>query len=656
MTSDGEPKLLDFGIAKLIDTTAQRTLTGAAAMTPEYASPEQMTGGAITTATDIYSLGVLLYELLSGTRPYGEIASPMRLAEAITSIMDPLPMQGIDPELANIVQMAMRKEPQRRYASVDQFSEDIRRYQEGVCSVSARSDTRAYRLSKYVRRNKVLVIAAAVVALAILGGVAATVRQARIAERRFRDVRSLAHSYLFEVYDGMRDLQGSTAVRQLVVRKAIEYLDRLSQEDSNDVDLRRELANAYHRVGLLQGEPGMVNLGDREGALASYRKALALRERLFADAPNDTNRVDVAESYRAIGNLLDFQGQASQAAELLKKAVQVAEKAAAAQPSNYSLQDSLALSYVVLGTVTGNNEFFPNLGDWKGAQGFYEKSRDIRETEAKGNPSDRWNRLSLAAIYEKLAAVYRLQDHEDLIWTGAFLRAKPEIEDALSKEDPSNLYYRRGVAVDSRSLSLLYLAQNKLDQARALGDRSAAIFEEFRKADPNNIQAREEVADSYWSQGFVLEKAKDTEGAFRRYEQAVSAYDQISKEHPSVYLGGKRTAYQLIAGLSARLGDPARATPAAEKELEIDDMLLKQNSKDVGPMLNRGVALLQIAQSHQGRAAKLHDRREYQEALGWARKSMDVWTGLQKQGVLNPAYSAYIGRTQATIDACVKAL
>lgn len=258
VTADGTPKLLDFGIAKLLDGSGDRTQTGAGAMTPEYASPEQVRGAAITTATDVYSLGVLLYELLSGVRPYRATSSTLELAQVIIT-ETPQPMSArsgkrFDADLENIVQMAIRKEPERRYASVERFSEDLRLYMEGY-PIAARPATRGYRARKFVGRNKASMAAAALVLLALAGGIVATVREAQIANRRFNDVRKLANSYLFEFHDAIKDLPGSTPARRLVVKRALEYLDSLARERGHDPALARELASAYEKVGAVQGAP-----------------------------------------------------------------------------------------------------------------------------------------------------------------------------------------------------------------------------------------------------------------------------------------------------------------------------------------------------------------------------------------------------------------
>ncbi len=295
VTADGSPRLLDFGIAKLLSPDDGEapgvTETSLRVMTPEYASPEQARGERVTTASDIYSLGVILFQLLTGQRPYRLPST--RLDEIVRTICDtpaarpsavaaPTVTRRLRGDLDAIVLAALRKEPERRYGSVAQLSEDVRLHLAGH-PIVARPDTWRYRLSKFVRRHRLAAAAAVIVAASLVGGLGVAVWQARVAsqarvaaeaeraraERRFRDVRHLANRFLFEFHDAIATLPGSTPARKLVVATAVQYLDGLATESSGDRQLQEELAVAYDRIGDVQGSPTGANLGDVAGALES---------------------------------------------------------------------------------------------------------------------------------------------------------------------------------------------------------------------------------------------------------------------------------------------------------------------------------------------------------------------------------------------------
>ena len=299
-------------------------------MTLEYASPEQIRGESITTASDVYSLGVVLYQLLTGHYPYRlnthapmEIEhavcseDPVRPSAAIERVEEELSAEDSGPrmltpeavsetregrpeklrkrlrgDLDTIALMAMRKEPQRRYSSAEQLSEDIRRHLEGL-PVMARKDTLSYRVSKFVSRHRVGVAAAGLMMAMLIAGVVGILNEANIArsqgvraERRFNDVRRLANSLLFELEPRIENLPGSTPARELLVKRASEYLDNLAREASDDRALLSELASSYTQLGDIQWNRYYAHLGDPSGALVSERKALAIREALVSAEPN----------------------------------------------------------------------------------------------------------------------------------------------------------------------------------------------------------------------------------------------------------------------------------------------------------------------------------------------------------------------------------
>jgi serine/threonine protein kinase/tetratricopeptide (TPR) repeat protein len=288
VTAEGEPKLLDFGIAKLIDphteSMGEATVTLQRVMTPEYASPEQVRGEEVTTASDTYSLGVVLYELLTGQRPYRiKTKSPDEVARAISEEEPQRPSTALARgqksevrnqrllrgDLDNIVLMAMRKEPERRYASVEQLSEDIRRYLEDL-PVTARKDTFSYRTAKFVRRHKAGAAAAGFVLLTLVVGVAAVVRQAKIATEQ-RDRARIEAAKAERINKFLQDMLGAAAPE--VKGVDVKVADVLGDASTR---ARTELANQPQVMAdvLMTLGRTYISLGQLDKAETDLRAAL----------------------------------------------------------------------------------------------------------------------------------------------------------------------------------------------------------------------------------------------------------------------------------------------------------------------------------------------------------------------------------------------
>ena len=271
----GRPRLLDFGIAKLLDAPADQTRTQERLLTPEYASPEQVRGAAQTTATDIYSLGAVLYHLLTGRSPH---AFPTRTPEAIDDAIcakEPVAASRLNPELSRdldfILGKALRKEREERYGSVDAMAGDIRAFLEWR-PIRARSGNAWYRTRKFVRRYRALVAATLVTLLGLSAGLYVANAQRLIAQERFRQVHLLS-TKIFDLDAKISRLPGATEARQNLVSAALEYLARLGASARDDLDLAQEIGEAYMRVARVQGVPGKSNLGDLAAAEESLRKA-----------------------------------------------------------------------------------------------------------------------------------------------------------------------------------------------------------------------------------------------------------------------------------------------------------------------------------------------------------------------------------------------
>ena len=293
---DGRVKLLDFGIAKLIENEGQAgaatllTREGGVALTPDYAAPEQITGEPITTATDVYALGVLLYVLLTGEHPAGP--NRRSAADMVKAIVETEPRRLLRGDLGTIAGKALKKNPRERYASVIALGDDLRRYLRHE-PISARPDTLPYRAAKFVRRHR-LAVAAAVVAIAGQSGALYAVnRQRTIAERHFVEVRQLA-SKLFDVDVQVRQLPGSSKTRQLIVDTSLDYLRKLAADAGNDPDLALDVGTAYMRVARVQGVPISPNLGQTDQAAQQLQKAQTYIDRVLALQP--ANRTAILRS------------------------------------------------------------------------------------------------------------------------------------------------------------------------------------------------------------------------------------------------------------------------------------------------------------------------------------------------------------------------
>ncbi|MBI3474033.1 MAG: serine/threonine protein kinase [Candidatus Solibacter usitatus] len=373
VTADGVPKLLDFGIARLL--TPDRLQSGEQAtstllLTPDYASPEQVRGQVVTTATDIYSLGAVLYELLTGHSPHR--LAGRSSAEALSSICTEEPevpskaaessiasARQLAGDLDNIVLMALRKEPERRYRSVEQFCEDIQRHLAGR-PVIARADTLAYRAARFAGRNRWAIAAVTAVMVTLASSVVVSRRAAERAERRFAQVRHLAETVLFGIYESIEPLAGSTPSRQIIVKNALEYLRSLSAEAASDASLLNELAEAYRKVGDVQSNEYGGNLGDARGAMESYHNGVALARSAVAAQPGN------ASFQATLGTLLwslsrrQFDSSEMDAARRSgEEAIRLLERSTARDSSDATALEALGQAYLFLGAFSGKAGTLP---------------------------------------------------------------------------------------------------------------------------------------------------------------------------------------------------------------------------------------------------------------------------------------------------------
>jgi serine/threonine protein kinase len=294
--ASGQPKLLDFGLAKLLDETGDATQTAERMLTPYYASPEQVRGASQTTATDVYSLGAILYKILTGRSPHELDTRAPQIAGVFAGDRAIAAPTRLNPKLPSdldyIVRRALRTEPEDRYASVDAFADDIRSFLESR-PISARSGDGWYRTRKFLRRHWVPVVASMVVIGSLSAGLYIANRERVVAERRFAQLRKLSNK-VFDLDKTIRDLPGSMPARQSIVSDSLEYLKGLAEAARGDLDLTFEIGQGYWRVGRIQGVPVEFNLGETAKAEANLKTAAEFIDRVLAGRPRDRNALNLS--------------------------------------------------------------------------------------------------------------------------------------------------------------------------------------------------------------------------------------------------------------------------------------------------------------------------------------------------------------------------
>ncbi len=667
----GSPKLLDFGIAKLLmgDEEQRGWTQDHPALTPRHASPEQVTGDPITTASDTYSLGTILYELLTGAAAHRITGhTPLALARAICEDDVVLPSVAaregglkIPGELDNILVMALQKDWRRRYASVEQFSEDLQRYLNDL-PVLARPRTLGYRTVKFMRRNRVAVILGAAVAGSLIGGIAISTQQARRADRRFQQVRKLADAFVFDVHDQIQNLPGATEARESVVRIALEYLDSLSRESGDDPDLQWQLASAYQRIGDVQGYGVRPNLGDSEAAMQSYRKALDIAHRLAANDRDPKVLRLLARAHHRVGYVLRVSDAAAGMTHF-RQGLEVAETLYKAEPGNPETVGLLLDLHGHLGE-TGQE-----MGDVSVAIKSWGRTFDVAERWASQDPSDEARN---AQIRGRLRMTRALQVQGDL--TGALEHAREAVTvaEALSKANPVNAGYRRNLLNSYEAVAAVWSGPNLPSfrngvEALSHYAKVNAIAEDLAAADPSNVMARSDLSIARLGRCSAMLDG-DPSGAVAECRRALTAVPEEGAEHHRLMVNLALASALERSGRRMESLDLVRATiPVLARDVERNrtamrlrrdlqraenqlGSLLVETGDSAGALAHHRRALAAAEESlrlHPTHPLLHRDLADCYESLGrfyartgarteareWFRKSVGIWNQWTRWGV-----------------------
>ncbi len=618
VTDDGTPRLLDFGIAKLMppsETGAPATVTAPMhrMMTPDYASPEQILGDPVTVAGDVYSLGVILYELLAGCRPLRLSGrAPEDILRAVAQ-EDPAPPSAaviraasgeaadrrgnttrnlrrrLAGDLDHIALKALEKEPERRYASVDQLAADIRRHLEGH-PVLARGHSTAYQLSRFIRRNRTAVVTVGLVAVSLIAGLAGTTWQAGVArqerdraKRRFNEVRSLAHALMFDVHDAILDLPGSTRARKLIVDHALTYLNKLADDAGSDPVLQHEIGLAYAKIADVQGRPLFSNLGRTGDALDSYSRGIALLAAAAAARPESLSfsRNEIVATQR-LTDLLRTMGRGDEALARARTTIERIEALIERYPDDPYLPGDLLLTH-------------DRIGDWAVADGDTSTAvaertlcLEMAEEIHRRYPDDGASRRPILIQYAKNAELLATRGNRD----GAM--ALYERAERLGREAVAalgnNTEARRDLAIIYSMMAHCLAGGGAVDSGLAVYARGMRISEELAAEDSSNALMQSDVAAAHFDIGLLLLGNRRYEAAEARFREAFDRYARLAAADTS-----NVAVLQAMALCGRRAGDACVEASTTYR-------------KNPGPWRDR--------------------------AAGWFERSLNVYQGLGRRGVL----------------------
>lgn len=608
-------KLLDFGIAKMLDSEMDgNTMTHQLAFTPDYASPEQLRGETLTTATDIYSLGVVLFELMTGSRPFGFHGKNFgEIIKAATTIEPPKPSsvtgvnvdkgsdQGSQPELRrllkgdldNIILKALSKDTRRRYLTVEQLSDDLQRYLKGQ-PVAARRDTLTYRFKKFTQRNPVLLASLAAGFLILIAGIVATLYQARQAnlereraERRFNYVRELANSFIFEVNE--RIDESPIRARELLVNRSVEYLDKLAAEASNDESLQLELAAAYERIAGVQAEHYGSGTGDTSGALRNHQKALEIRRDLANRSPeNVTYALAVSASRQDIADITGTQGDVRTGLALYREDLNGLSQLAERNPASVEVQRTLARSHAKVG------QGILRTGSFNESLGHYQQAIAITRNLLQQNPEDPEARSRLS-VYLQYAAFVLLEvgrQEEGRIFAA---EADSMIQSDLARI-PDNLDKLRNAITSETLVGIAHRRTGDHLGSITRLERSLSRQQYVSSLDPSNQGDQNSLADGHLELGMAMHDAGNLSAAREHLDHAIAIYTKVAEaDHSNISVKGQLayTGHNLGQTL-LKAGDKTKAIVTFRRALADAEAAIASDPNNTQFQHDRAICLLQL--------------------------------------------------------------
>jgi len=548
VTSEGIVKLIDFGISKplapeLIPGEFVPTEGGQRLFTPDYASPEQLLGQTLTTATDIYSLGVLLFELLTGSRPYTLRDLSPGVAERIVCEHEnrkPSTVREISKrtrkdlagDLDTIVLKAMDKDQSRRYPSANDLDQDLLRFLEGK-PILAKRATPFYRLRKFVQRHTTAALMACVTLMVLVAAILFDSRQSRVANRRMEQVQTYADSAVSDLAEKLQQSSASVETQAALFQSALTSLDRLRQSSGDDPRLLLRLSRAYVRVGDLEGSPFVANLGNSRVAVTSYREALRAATEARARLPGEESTKAVIEAHDRLGAIAFFLGDIPAAHDNYYRSLAVAQDFRQQKPDDPVRRRLLAMSYARLGDLQ-----LDNLETDQALKSFH----DALEIFGAGQDGAEESEDTLARLYFRVAGALReLGSQSEALLS---LRKSVAVFERVAQQSRSTQAKRSLLMGYNQIVGLLagteILNVGDSNEAQAYARKALAIAEALAARDAKNVRARHDLAFAYEAVGDSLRSTQHATASVW-YRKSIA----LTKEEAPLYQAGNQAQQSL---------------------------------------------------------------------------------------------------------------